>query len=252
MPDATREAPLTLEAEVRSTASAKCFEPARSSRGVVPFDPKCPKEPVCGRLSVLLRASSRLRILLPLFGVNLVLVRRLEVLPLGGSMISVGLTTSSASAQAPEPRANTALEGSIALSLPLLLSLRRSRIPFALRFRTAGLRNKALVDESRRAWVGCVGRILTGVSVTDEDSSLTASGPFRTMLLVSMWSGKGPLDRFDSGISCLTWSSSLQSAGVGGTGPRLVPLLARALRVRKEDVERPAAQEPLAGGLLRL
>ena len=252
MPGAPREAPLALEGEVRSTASAKCFELAGSSRGVVPFDPKGLPDPVCGRLSVLLSASSRLRILLPLFGVNLVLVRRLEISPLGGSIISVGLTSSSASAQTPEPRANIVLEESVALSLPLLLSLRRSRMPFVLRFRTAGLRNRAPEDESRRAWVGCAGRILTGVAVTDEDSSRKASGPLRGMLLVSMWSGKCPLDRFDNVISCLPWSSSLQSAGVGGTGPRLVPLLATALRVRKEDAGRLGAQEPFVGGLLRL
>ena len=41
-----------------------------------------------------------------------------------------------------------------------------------------------------------------GVAVTDENSSRKASGPLRKMLLVSMWSGKGPLDRFDNVISC--------------------------------------------------
>ena len=194
---------LTPEGAVRSTASAICFGPAGTSRGVVPFDPKCLSELVCGRLSVLLSASSRLRILLPLFGVNLVLVRRLEMLPLGGSIISVGLTSSSASVQTPEPRAYIVLEESIALSLPLLLSLRRSRIPFALRFRTAGLRNKAPEDESRRACAGCVGRMLTGVAVTDTGSSRKASGPLSRILLVSMWSGKGPLERFDNVVSCL-------------------------------------------------
>ena len=157
MPSAPRYVSLTLEGGVRSTTSAECFEPVGSSRGVVPFDPRCLPEPICGRLSVPPSASSRLRILLPLFGVSLVLVRRLEILPLGGSIISVGLTSSSASAQTPEPRADTVLEDSIALSLPFLLSLRRSRMPFALRFRTAGLRNKAPVDESRRPCVGCVG-----------------------------------------------------------------------------------------------
>ena len=113
------------------------FESGRAG----PFDDG--KDNAAGEDSVngtLLDAASGDCKLRPLLGVDLVTVRRLERgVPLLGKTKSDGLTLSIASCQG-LPLIETALSSPDLPSLPFLLSLLLSRMPFALEFRTAGLR----------------------------------------------------------------------------------------------------------------
>lgn len=107
---------------------------------------------------------------------------------------------------------------SVARSLPFLLSLRLSRIPFALRFLTAGLRAKAPDEDS---WRRCAEYGLAETAVIDSSLSLLAN------TAVLMYKGIAALGRVVAdgrGAIGEHGCSSLQSAGVGGTGARAVPL----------------------------
>jgi len=76
-----------------------------------------------------------------------VTVRRLvSVVPLLGSTRSDGFTLSKASCQG-LLLVEMALWSSDLLSLPFLLSLLLSRMPFALEFRTAGLRKRLELED---------------------------------------------------------------------------------------------------------
>ena len=72
-----------------------------------------------------------------------------RLFPLGGKIKSVGLTLSTSSVQVAVELEGVSTSSSPALPFPFLLSLRRSLIPLALRFRTAGLRNKVELEVSR-------------------------------------------------------------------------------------------------------
>lgn len=77
-----------------------------------------------------------------------VLLREMQV-PLVGKIKSVGLTLSESLVHIAMLLEGVSTGSSGALPFPFLLSLRRSLIPLALRFLTAGLRNKAELDDSR-------------------------------------------------------------------------------------------------------
>jgi hypothetical protein len=150
-----------------------------------------------------------------LLGVDLFIVlRRERPLSLEASTRSDGLMSLLFSGQVASVLARSWFESSIALSLPLLLSLRRSRIPLALRFLTAELRNRDPLMES-------LFRCADGASAGAEFSATEYA--LRTMLLVSICRGTGALDRMPVDTSWAAASSSLQPAGVGGTVSRLVP-----------------------------
>lgn len=107
-------------------------------------------------------------------------------------------------------------ESSTALPLPFLLSLRRSRMPIAERFLTPGLRNNP-PKESLRGWAEPPAVAVIAISAPD--------GLFRSMLPVSICRDDGPCERSrEGGARPFVPSSSLQSAGVGGTVSRLVPV----------------------------
>ena len=121
-----------------------------SGRGVEFEVPKEDARPDERRLSVLFRASSKLIMDLPLLGDGLVACLRLDKpSPLCGKTKSVGRTLLLSSGHIRVLLEATALDSSSSLPFPFRLSLRRSRIPFALRFLTAGLRTKAPVENSR-------------------------------------------------------------------------------------------------------
>lgn len=135
---------------------------------------------------------------------------------LRGRIKSVGLTELSSSGHMFVLPDMTALGSSTPLPFPFRLSLRRSRMPFELRFLTAGLRNNAPVEESR-LWYDD-----WGVAEIAVNGSVVAERPFRKILPVSICSGAGPFGKLEftgrgAGLS------SLQSAGVGGTVSRVVP-----------------------------
>ncbi len=135
---------------------------------------------------------------------------------LRGRIKSVGLTELSSSGHMLVLPDVTALGSSTSLPFPFRLSLRRSRMPFELRFLTAGLRNNAPVEESR-LWCDD-----WGVADIAVNGSVIAERPFRKILPVSICSGAGPFGKLEftgrgAGLS------SLQSAGVGGTVSRVVP-----------------------------
>lgn len=89
--------------------------------------------------------------LFPLVGVLLLRMRRREkpLLPTGKTR-SVGRTFSKLSGDTVMVLDWIADEASATLAMPFLLSLRLSRIPFALRSLTAGLRVRAPQEGSRR------------------------------------------------------------------------------------------------------
>ena len=138
-------------------------------------------------------------------------------MPLFGSTRSDGLTLSIASCHG-LLLTETALKSSILLSLPFLLSFRRSRIPLALEFRTAGLRKSCVVAESWRLCRDCA-FLRPTFAVIESVSRLVIASMLHGTLSVSMCKFRQTL----GGLSCCNASSSTQFAGVGGTGPRLVP-----------------------------
>ena len=88
--------------------------------------------------------------LFPLLG-DLVLVLRLDIVPLLGKTRSVGLTFCWLVTPPLGWLRSSSLDDSVTLALQFRLSLRLSLIPLALLFRTAGLLASAPVEESRRA-----------------------------------------------------------------------------------------------------
>lgn len=101
--------------------------------------------------SALFNAPSKLCMLLALLGVDCEsILRRASRDEGAGRTKSIGFTVSRLSAYGPALSGEEIVESSTALPLPFRLSLRRSLMPLALRFRTAGLRNSPLVEESLR------------------------------------------------------------------------------------------------------
>ena len=133
-------------------------------------------------------------------------------------------------------------ESSAALALPFLLSLRRSRIPIALRFLTAGLRNNPPAEESLRGRAEAPAVLIIGYSAPDR--------LFLTILPVSMCNGDGPCKWSREDGRSFVPSSSLQSAGVGGTVSRLLPVTGRRLE-RSESVDA-TPEEGLPTGRFKL
>ena len=133
-------------------------------------------------------------------------------------------------------------ESPTALALPFLLSLRRSRMPIALRFLIAGLRNNPPAEESLRGRAEAPAVAVIGKSAPDR--------LFRTMLPVSICNGNGPCKRSREGGWSFAPSSSLQSAGVGGTVSRLDPVPGR--RLDRTGSVGPRPEDELTIGLFRL
>lgn len=101
----------------------------------------------------LFKAPFRLSIFRPLLGETLVAIRLLErPCPSSGKTRSVGLISSRLSGDIVIVLEWVSLEFSETLPFPFLLSLRRSRIPLALRFLTAGLLAKPPLEDSRCKW----------------------------------------------------------------------------------------------------
>ena len=124
---------------------------------------------------------------------------------------------------------DTALMASGARPLPFLLSLLRSRIPFALRFRTAGVRVKTPPDKSRESRRKSLENELV-TEVVEAGMSLLAG--YRATFLVSIWRGLSIKVRSVL-LFGLATSSSTQPAGVGGTVSRVDPLPGGGRRVRE-------------------
>ena len=133
-------------------------------------------------------------------------------------------------------------ESPTALALPFLLSLRRSRIPIALRFLTAGLRNNPPAEESLRGRAEAPAVAVIGKS---DPGRL-----FRTMLPVSICNGNGLCKRSRDGGRSFAPSSSLQSAGVGGTVSRLHPVPGK--RLDRTGSVGPSPEDELPIGRFRL
>ncbi len=155
---------------------------------------------------------------LTLLGDGLVACLRLAKLsPFPGRTKSMGFTKFLSSGNMMKLLEATALGSSRSLPFPFRLSLRRSRIPLELRFLTAGLRTNAPLEESR-LWCDDI-----GVPEIAVPGSAATERPFRKILPVSICNAAGPVDV----LSNPGWGaglSSLQSAGVGGTVSRVVPL----------------------------
>ena len=127
----------------------KWFERVDSGRGVEYRNSSSEDWSDDTRPSALPKASSNPRILLLLLGVGLVMVCRLDRLfPLKCRFGSTVLALFPGASQ--RLAVLIVLRSSGTLPLPFLLSLRRSRIPFELRFLTAGLRIRARLTELRR------------------------------------------------------------------------------------------------------
>ena len=202
---------------VGAVVFAKFAARADSGRGVEFEVPKDEAWPDKRRVSVLLRASSKLIMFFALLGDALLACLRLDRLsPLCGKTRSVGLTMLISSGHMLVLLEAIVFGSSTSLPFPFRLSLRRSRMPFELRFLTAGLRNNAPLEESR-LWCDS-----WGVAETAVNGSAAAERPLCKILPVSMCSGVGPLGVWEypargAGLS------SLQSAGVGGTVSNVVP-----------------------------
>lgn len=127
----------------------KCVPRADSIRGVDCDDSRSFMSAEDNLESMSFTVSSKLLRYLLLLGVDLFMVlRRARPLSLEGSTRSDGFVPLISSVQVAVALAGVWPESSVARTLPLLLSLRRSRIPLALRFLTAGLRNRAPHMES--------------------------------------------------------------------------------------------------------
>lgn len=135
---------------VAVTGLGKCAARADSIRGVDCDDSRSFASVDVNLESRSFIVSSTLLKYLLLLGVDLFMVlRHASPLSFDGRTRSDGFMLLISSVQLAVALAGVSPELSVARTLPLLLSLRRSRIPLALRFLTAGLRNRAPYGESR-------------------------------------------------------------------------------------------------------